>query len=525
MKGLYAGIITAMAAFAAPAMAQSQTAEPIESGSYADCNTLYVFTAPSDGVLEISSSTRVPAYLTLYTTPNTDSGTPKQPELMVPGNTGYNYYFNVTGGRDYYFLYDVLEVNDRSRRFLFTFLPEGLTNSVSMVEPAPSTSVMYNLSSAPFIEIAFLMQEAFDCSECVLSYVTTDGATATTPVYYEGFFKDPAYTYEFYIKDAISEVKKNMKDDSEFSLLIKNPKVGGEPVVGPAAYINEDGDLQLTYRYSEQTSIVDVKYPDPFLSYWPEDDESAVITLTFDGELAPMDKQKDLELHIFAGPYVDGGEDSAWPELPGAPMEINGNVLTVPLQGVHRITNLNTVTVRITGLLGKDMMSVDYYGSGAVQITDIPYKKLDKQELGYELNPAAGSLEGVESIELYVYAEVFDHVAIQGFTFTAESIGTVEVSAEEADPVDDVLMPGNIIYTIPVAENVQTAENVVFSVVLRSLDGNDYEITALYNEDSGVDGVASDKADSRYFDLQGREIKNPGRGIYILNGKKLVRTH
>ena len=43
-------------------------------------------------------------------------------------------------------------------------------------------------------------------------------------------------------------------------------------------------------------------------------------------------------------------------------------------------------------------------------------------------------------------------------------------------------------------------------------------------EYSGISTVAADKADSRIFDLQGRELKSiPEHGVYIQNGKKYVK--
>ena len=43
-------------------------------------------------------------------------------------------------------------------------------------------------------------------------------------------------------------------------------------------------------------------------------------------------------------------------------------------------------------------------------------------------------------------------------------------------------------------------------------------------EDTGINSMASDtKADARYYDLQGRRVNQPTKGIYIVNGKKIVR--
>lgn len=43
------------------------------------------------------------------------------------------------------------------------------------------------------------------------------------------------------------------------------------------------------------------------------------------------------------------------------------------------------------------------------------------------------------------------------------------------------------------------------------------------NDPGAVDGIeAADSNDNIYYDLAGRRVKNPGKGIYILNGKKVI---
>ena len=41
---------------------------------------------------------------------------------------------------------------------------------------------------------------------------------------------------------------------------------------------------------------------------------------------------------------------------------------------------------------------------------------------------------------------------------------------------------------------------------------------------TAIKGVSSVPAatDNTYYDLQGRRVENPGRGLYILNGKKVI---
>lgn len=39
---------------------------------------------------------------------------------------------------------------------------------------------------------------------------------------------------------------------------------------------------------------------------------------------------------------------------------------------------------------------------------------------------------------------------------------------------------------------------------------------------SKIEEVKADKIESYYYDLQGRRVKNPTKGLYIKNGKKVV---
>ena len=55
------------------------------------------------------------------------------------------------------------------------------------------------------------------------------------------------------------------------------------------------------------------------------------------------------------------------------------------------------------------------------------------------------------------------------------------------------------------------------------LDGYDMEEEGTVN---GINEVTSEAivtdANAVYYDLQGRRVERPGRGIYIVNGKKVI---
>lgn len=39
---------------------------------------------------------------------------------------------------------------------------------------------------------------------------------------------------------------------------------------------------------------------------------------------------------------------------------------------------------------------------------------------------------------------------------------------------------------------------------------------------TGIDGITGKQPSSDFFDLQGRKVKNPTKGLYIKEGKKVV---
>ena len=53
-------------------------------------------------------------------------------------------------------------------------------------------------------------------------------------------------------------------------------------------------------------------------------------------------------------------------------------------------------------------------------------------------------------------------------------------------------------------------------------DGTDYAFDDL-SVATGIRGLDGDENDGDYYDLQGRRVKTPARGVYIQDGRKVVR--
>ena len=51
------------------------------------------------------------------------------------------------------------------------------------------------------------------------------------------------------------------------------------------------------------------------------------------------------------------------------------------------------------------------------------------------------------------------------------------------------------------------------------------EIKVVNSSTDGIRSIETVRNDNKIYDLQGREVKAPGKGIYIVNGKKVVLTN
>lgn len=520
MKNYFTNLLSGLAllsacAVSSAAMAQSSAPTPIKSGETASCNVKYVFTATSTGMLEISSNTFTMFGALLYPDASCALFTEIPAYSVVQGKSGNDYYFKVEEGTDYYFYLEYVTLGGNfNPKFTFKELGEDIPNTVTFIYPVPDVTSAYPLSSSPNLDVSFFIQGRLS-GDASIVYTTVDGGQASTPVYYEAVEKDRGLVYEFGVKAALAGVKSNIKDKSNFTVKVASPAVDGVPVTGQ--YVDADGNLAFTYNYLAQTSVVNAEWPDPFLSFWPENSSDGVMKFVFDGPLAPQAQQTELTFDIFAGKRPDSGDE--WPRLPGAPVTIEGNTLTVDLRGVVRLTDKNVVSVHINNIYAADGQFVDFFGSGAIHLDDIPYVAIREADLEYEFTPDGGSLEGINRIELWVGADSFKHVSIDGFRFSANGIETIEVPLSASNPTEDTLDPGSMIYTIPVQSSLQNVTNLTLSAMLTSLDGYTYTLQKVFNADSGVNAVLLENGEAAVFDLHGRRVAHPQQGIYIVKGK------
>ena len=156
-----------------------------------------------------------------------------------------------------------------------------------------------------------------------------------------------------------------------------------------------------------------------------------------------------------------------------------------------------------------------------------------EEELEGFLNSRCDILSNLNGDKL-VIIEILNSYNCRYFPASPGKVGkfTVDMSALEDGEyeifADDTSEGSNLFYSAD--PNGQQTWNLNQPMIITLLkDGNTVteksRVPASFAPDlSGISTVAADKADSRIFDLQGRELKSvPEHGVYIQNGKKYVK--
>ena len=492
--------------------------------------TVYEFVAPSDGTLTIATNSYSPyashSGATLLFTGPEHTFEQGMPILgRIDNRRGYSYLYAVEADTPYYFFVEI-NVLEPSPTFTFTMDSGALKPAVTGCYPEPNVNSAYNLASYPELQLLFNYR-GVEFESASLVFQSASGE-ASTSLDYREIITEQGPRIDFLVKSAIDEVKARILDKSVFTVLLVKPNVNGEPVTGP--YVDADGNISLSYYYEAQTSAVSSTFPSVFLSYWAQGNPEGRIVVVFDGPLLPLDGYADLEVvptvSLIAGTYTDGEDGRKL--LPGAPIVIDGNTLSIDLCGVQRETDQKVVSIDIQNILDINGMSIDYYGSGAIQRWDIPYEKLSKIDLEYEFTPSSGSLQDVAAVELWVSGFSLRHVGIDGFRYeVAGESEPIVLSLDDVTVENDPLDPSSMLYYIPVPELVKAAPGATLSAVLSSFDGFEYEMSATFG-DTGIDKVSASDGSNVIFTTGGLRVNSPAdslpAGIYIVNGRKMVIT-
>lgn len=268
-------------------------------------------------------------------------------------------------------------------------------------------------------------------------------------------------------------------------------------------------------------------------TYYLPDSEEGLVKLVFSSDLDPnchplAEIQYGDQDNIELGLYI---------ECP--PVSIEGASLTVDLRGVRRLpeemvpglTPQSTIGLRISGIKSADgqyvltgSMASPYSFGYSYMLRNVVYS------IAADWVPISGSpLAAGAEMEIWVLNGrqiAFDSV---DFSYLKDGVPVVvSVPHSELKVEDDPYDPAAILFYLsaPALDADPDSDIAVTFGGLLCADGLDHskDIYVRYKADtSGVDAVEAVESDAVCYDLMGRRVQNPSKGIYILNGKKIIK--
>lgn len=267
-----------------------------------------------------------------------------------------------------------------------------------------------------------------------------------------------------------------------------------------------------------------------FLTYYLPGSSEGKVSLIFSGALDP----KCNPVAVIQYGDVDNIEAGMYFENP--PVSIDGNILTVDLQGVSRFP---------------DQMIPGLPAQKNIDLTISRIKSEDGQYVltGYVASPYSFGYS--YNLKSMVYSIAADWMPLPGSPLHYGDLMEIWVLNGQKIMFDSVdfsyVKDGNAaVVSVPYSQltvSVDSDEALIFNLTAPAIDADpDSEITVSFgglrcadgldhNSDifvrykaatAGVDGIHSEEDDNEYYDMMGRRIRVPSKGIYIHNGKKVI---
>ncbi|MDE5814431.1 MAG: hypothetical protein K2H72_09100 [Muribaculaceae bacterium] len=393
---------------------------------------------------------------------------------------------------------------------------------------APSPDSVISLSSSYSAELAFNL--AVKCSRCKLE--VNDVSAEITPV-----VQDSHLTVNWFntIMQWYREGKINEGDELILSLTgirdeydsSNRPDFGDGPGKLVLKYKMAAKPLELIREMGTPNSgVMD------FLSYYLPGGEKGIVSLVFSGDLDPncnpvAEIQYGDQDNIEAGMYIENPS-----------VKIDGNTLSVDLQGVKRfpeemvpgIPAQSSIALIISRIKSPDGQYVLTGNSASPYSFGYSYSfKTLSYSVAADWTPAAGSVlsPGTE-MEIWVLNGqqiAFDSV---DFSYVKDGVPVVaSVPYSDLRVENDTFSSDALLYYLsaPAMTPDSDSEITVSFGGLECADGLDHasDILVRYKSaGSGVDEVGAVDADATVFDIMGRKVLRPSKGIYISNGKKTI---
>ena len=392
----------------------------------------------------------------------------------------------------------------------------------------PSPQHVLSLSSSYGVELAFNI--SVKCSKCKLE--VNDVSAEITPLVVDsrlsvnwfntllGWYREGKINEG----DILTVTLTGIRDEYDSS---NRPDFGDGPGKLVLKYTMAAKPVELVREIGTPNSGVS-----DFLSYYLPGAEKGIVSLVFSDDIDPLcnpvaEIQYGDQDNIEAGMYM---------EYP--PVKVEGNTVSVDLQGVKRfpeemvpgLSPQNTIALIVSGIKSPDGQFVLTGHSATPFSFGYSYNfKTIAYSIAADWTPAAGSALA-PGTEMEIWVLNARQIAFDSVDFSYVRGGVPEVVSVPYSDLrieEDTYSSDALLYYLAapsLAADPDTDINVSFGG-LECADGLDHssDIFVRYKSSgSGVDEVEAADVDAPVFDLMGRKVIRPSKGIYISNGKKTI---
>ena len=467
------GLATLFAALAVPTAA-AQDPVTVVNGQQIELGKTYVipgdfkshncwFQATKDGEITVDANPQ----LTIFSDEAGTKEVPQKGEGAFVGAIGYVYNFDATAGTKYYINVGFAM---NTQRFCIT---EAGSVELALTENYPAIGSV--LSTTPSADVEFYFNGKINNG--LKAEITANGQTATVSVITYGVRATVPCTAT--MNKWYDEGTLNAGD--EITVTVKGVKIEGADAAGQ--------DFTATYvAAARAANKLGQTIPNPFKSYWRVGDPDAVMSLTFDQEMA-----QGAVCEIYYGnPDTEGGY-----YVEQVPAVTEGQTIKVDFAGKRRSaqemvvldsypTVISMKLMNVKSADGQYAASTDQGSIGSFSYTT-DFLNLERKTVASEFTPAnGGTLRGVDNLEVYVRG--VSALAFDGFKFAYKSGDTeaeAVVALADCQSATDASDPDAVTYTVPVPEAVKAGCNGVTVTLanLESIDGFDYseKVKAVYD--------------------------------------------
>lgn len=321
----------------------------------------------------------------------------------------------------------------------------------------------------------------------------------------------------------------SIKEGETFKIAVENVYEEGKPAN------SAQEEISVTLKAAPQAvEYIGASKEETINSYYIVGDKEGLITLSFTGEITT--EATSATLH-----YGDR-EAGTYKEM-SIPFEINGNEVTINLQGIplnkSALNEQTVINIVLSGLKDKHGYYIIGNAIGSPGSISLTYNITEIEvNIFSEFMPKSGNIDSVNEVEIWIaegHYLLFDGVQL---TYQKENeTQTLLLSKEELRIETDPYSDKDLLVYVPL-ENVYFDAGEVTIELLNALaiNGNRPVIKATYTSEgktdpNGIDTIVAPTLETPIYNLQGIKVgtgcpqsmpKNLKKGIYILNGEKVI---